>query len=145
MNYKMRIKCTWDKPSRIITVICVILSFFVIYEGFNKGIVNIILAILLYIPFLFRPKYMMLMDNKLIIHMPLYKKEIDLNNYELVSNISLKGAFRVFATGGLAGYMGIYYSSKIGLFHSYLTKIRGFTALRNKQTGKIILVNQLAV
>ncbi len=140
-------KCKWDKSSKIITLICVCLSFYVIYLGLEKGGMNLIIctcvAVLLYTPFLFRPINMIQQGNELFINMLAYGKQIDLRDYEIIPDFSLKGSFRIFATGGLAGYMGVFYSSENGLFYSYLTSRNEIIALRNRETGKIICINKI--
>lgn len=143
----MKIKCNWDRTSQVITGICLLLTLYLLYIGVQKGgadlIICAIISTLLYSIFLFRPKYLILQDEKLTLHMPLHTKTFDFKEYEIVTNLSLKGSFRAFATGGFAGYMGIYYCSEIGFFMSYLTTKEHITILRHKESNKIVLVNHL--
>jgi len=78
----------------------------------------------------------------LIIHRPISNLEIKLSDIAEIRSIDstdLSGTIRTFGNGGLFGYYGKYYNSKIGNMTWYVTQKKNRILLRTQNEDKIII------
>ncbi len=81
-------------------------------------------------------------NNKLIIHRPVANRIIkisDINEIRVIDSKELSGTIRTLGVGGLFGYYGKYYNSKIGSMTWYVTQQKNKILVRTGQGEKIII------
>ena len=142
----------WDKLTVCITSILILIFLFLIYEGYNMyahhddswGIFVICLALLLLLfPICLCPLYATKRGPTITIHFLLHKKKLNLKAFEVEpqTDFSLKGWFRLAASGGYFGYWGLWTDKKGNVIVSYLTNRKRDVYMLRPSNGKPIVLN----
>ncbi|MDO4790604.1 MAG: hypothetical protein Q3998_06535 [Porphyromonas sp.] len=139
-----------DKLARIITILTyvLIIALFLFYYPSGTVIEKILLCVMLLffagLAFL-APMYIQRTPNSIIIGKLLHKKVIDLSNAKVdrAPMDILDGAIRTFASGGIFGYWGYFYSKALGHFRLYITYRKGELLIIRRSGKKPIVINNL--
>ena len=81
-------------------------------------------------------------NDELIIHRPINDRIINLSDITDIQNVDstdFSGTIRTFGNGGLFGYYGKYYNSKIGNMTWHVTQKKNKILVRTQQGDKIII------
>ena len=147
----MTYKTSLDNLAKVVTIVTTILFAAIIVgqfslikdEGRSVPIFTTIILLLIYFgTFLFRPISYKLTDDKLIIHRPLSDIKIiraEIQNVEQLDKEKLSWAFRVFGVGGLFGYWGKFSNTKLGSMTWYATRRNNAVLVTTIYNKKIIL------
>ena len=147
----MTYKTSLDNLAKVVTIVITILFAAIIVgqlslikdEGKSVPIfTTIILALIYFGTFSFRPISYKLTDDKLIIHRPLSDIKIDrteIKNVEQIDKAKLSWAVRIFGVGGLFGYWGKFSNTKIGSMTWYATRRNNAVLVTTVHNKKIIL------
>ena len=147
----MTYKTSLDNFAKVVTIVTTILFAAIIVgqfslikdEGRSVPIFTTIILLLIYFgTFLFRPISYKLTDDKLIIHRPLSDIKIiraEIQNVEQLDKEKLSWAFRVFGVGGLFGYWGKFSNTKLGSMTWYATRRNNAVLVTTIYNKKIIL------
>ena len=108
-------------PSKFVIIITLSVLLFTIYSFFafkEIVIVSIILTLLNLFLFISYPLSIVKEPEHIIINRIKGKVIFNIEDYKIqrVDKRILKGAIRTFASGGLFGYQGYFYSNKLGHF-----------------------------
>lgn len=144
-------KATVDNTVKTITAIISVLFLFILVSQFNLlkdagtpfHVVSTIGLIFIYgICYLLRPMAYELTNDNLIIHRPWKDVKIatqEIQSLTCISKATLSGSIRTFGVGGLFGYFGKFYQSKIGKMTWYATRTDRPVLIITK-TGKKIII-----
>lgn len=147
MTYKTSLG-NWAKG---ITIVVTILFAFIIIkqaslitdEGKPDPIYTTVLVLAIYlIAFLFRPIDYKVTNEKLIIHRLIMNVTIERKNIKSIESIDRKNiswSLRTAGVGGLFGYFGKFFNSKLGSMTWYATR-RDRTVLVTTNDGKKIIL-----
>ena len=147
----MTYKTSLDNLAKVVTIVTTILFAAIIVgqfslikdEGRSVPIFTTIILLLIYFgTFSFRPISYKLTDDKLIIHRPLSDIKIiraEIQNVEQLDKEKLSWAFRVFGVGGLFGYWGKFSNTKLGSMTWYATRRNNAVLVTTIYNKKIIL------
>ena len=147
----MTYKTSLDNLAKVVTIAITILFAAIIVgqfslikdEGKSVPIFTTILLSLIYFGiFSFKPISYKLTDDKLIIHRPLSDIKIiraEIEKVEQLDNEKLSWAFRVFGVGGLFGYWGKFSNTKLGSMTWYATRRNNAVLITTIYNKKIIL------
>ena len=147
----MTYKTSLDNLAKVVTIVISILFAAIIVgqisfikdEGkFSPIFITILLMIIYFGTFSFRPICYKLTDDKLIIHRPLSDIKIiraEIEKVEQLDNEKLSWAFRVFGVGGLFGYWGKFSNTKLGSMTWYATRRNNAVLITTIYNKKIIL------
>ena len=147
----MTYKTSLDNLAKVVTIVTTILFAAIIVgqfslikdEGKSVPIFTTIILLLIYFgTFSFRPISYKLTDDKLIIHRPLSDIKIiraEIQNVEQLDKEKLSWAFRVFGVGGLFGYWGKFSNTKLGSMTWYATRRNNAVLVTTIYNKKIIL------
>ena len=133
-------------PSKFVIIITLSVLLFTIYSFFafkEIVIVSIILTLLNLFLFISYPLSMVKEPEHIIINRIKGKVIFNIEDYKIqrVDKRILKGAIRTFASGGLFGYQGYFYSNKLGHFKMIAVNLKQLYLLENKTTGEKIIIN----
>ncbi len=146
----------WDVFAKTVTLLVIAIdlallaAFTVIYvEGLLQPEVYAIIAALLLgvllLPLLFAPLKYRLEDDALVIKRILrsiripYTSITSIETADSLDGWGKLGAFRLWASGGLYGYYGAFYSSKLGVINVYARRRQGFVLITLKNGTKYAL------
>ena len=147
----MTYKTSLDNLAKVVTIVTTILFAAIIVgqfllikdEGRSVPIFTTIILLLIYFgTFSFRPISYKLTDDKLIIHRPLSDIKIiraEIQNVKQLDKGKLSWAFRVFGVGGLFGYWGKFSNTKLGSMTWYATRRNNAVLVTTIYNKKIIL------
>ena len=147
----MTYKTSLDNLAKVVTIVTTILFAAIIVgqfslikdEGRSVPIFTTIILLLIYFgTFSFRPISYKLTDDKLIIHRPLSDIKIiraEIQNVEQLDKGKLSWAFRVFGVGGLFGYWGKFSNTKLGSMTWYATRRNNAVMVTTIYNKKIVL------
>ena len=147
----MTYKTSLDNLAKVVTIVTTILFAAIIVgqfslikdEGRSVPIFTTIILLLIYFgTFSFRPISYKLTDDKLIIHRPLSDIKIiraEIQNVEQLDKEKLSWSFRVFGVGGLFGYWGKFSNTKLGSMTWYATRRNNAVLVTTIYNKKIIL------
>ena len=147
----MTYKTSLDNLAKIVTIITTIIFATIIIaqfsllrdEGNSVPISTIILLGLIYFgTFSFRPINYKLTVDELIIHRPLSDVKIlrdEIKSVEQIDKSKLSWAVRIFGIGGLFGYWGKFSNSKLGSMTWYATRKTNVVLVTTIYNKKIIL------
>lgn len=91
---------------------------------------------------LYAPQSYTVDSTDLTINRPISKvkiKRADISQVRTVANGEMSGSIRTFGNGGLFGFYGKYYNSKIGHMTLYTTQTKNRVLIITKQGRKIII------
>lgn len=133
-------------PSKFVIIITLSVLLFTIYSFFafkEIVIVSIILTLLNLFLFISYPLSIVKEPEHIIINRIKGKVIFNIEDYKIqrVDKRILKGAIRTFASGGLFGYQGCFYSNKLGHFKMIAVNLKQLYLLENKTTGEKIIIN----
>ena len=133
-------------PSKFVIIITLSVLLFTIYSFFafkEIVIVSIILTLLNLFLFISYPLSIVKEPEHIIINRIKGKVIFNIEDYKIqrVDKRILKGAIRTFASGGLFGYQGYFYSNKLGHFKMVAVNLKQLYLLENKTTGEKIIIN----
>ena len=133
-------------PSKFVIIITLSVLLFTIYSFFafkDIVIVSIILTLLNLFLFISYPLSIVKEPEHIIINRIKGKVIFNIEDYKIqrVDKRILKGAIRTFASGGLFGYQGYFYSNKLGHFKMIAVNLKQLYLLENKTTGEKIIIN----
>lgn len=133
-------------PSKFVIIITLSVLLFTIYSFFafkEIVIVSIILTLLNLFFFISYPLSIVKEPEHIIINRIKGKVIFNIEDYKIqrVDKRILKGAIRTFASGGLFGYQGYFYSNKLGHFKMIAVNLKQLYLLENKTTGEKIIIN----
>jgi hypothetical protein len=152
----MEYKASLDTLSKVITFGVFILFIFIgqksvktmmLAEGdlttilVHSGILLLFISIVLG-PWLFAPKSYTVTSSELIINRSVGKVEIkfsDIDEVRILSDAEMSGLLRTFGNGGLFGYYGKFYNSKMGHMTLYATQRKNRILIQTSQGKKIII------
>ncbi len=127
----------------IVTIVVVIISIYIIFAYKDNITIPIFLLLLNIYLFLSYPIYISKSDESVILYRlrgkAIFKKS-EFNIYKINKN-DLSNSIRTFASGGLFGYQGYFYSSKLGHFKMIAVNLNNLSIFENKSTGKNIVLN----
>ncbi|MCE6991859.1 PH domain-containing protein [Dyadobacter sp. CY323] len=147
----MKYKASWDNLTKIITVGVTVLflgifgSLFVTDGKPDAGssvVIAVILFVTYFVSYIFRPVGYAVSDGKLIIQRPFNEVVIEkskIRSVEILDDEKLKWTFRTFGVGGLFGYYGKFYNSKIGHMTWYATRRNKAVLVKTVNNKNIIL------
>ena len=140
----MTYKTSLDNLAKVITIIITILFAVIIVGQFSlikdegKSVptfTTILLSLIYFGTFSFKPISYKLTDDKLIIHRPLF----DIKNVEQLDKEKLSWALRIFGVGGLFGYWGKFINTKLGSMTWYATRRNNAVLVTTIYNKKIVL------
>ena len=123
-----------DKTTKVVTAIVIfalvltmcLLAYRVIMYSYQEMLLEkIVLAVIcftLITSIVFSPRKLILTDEELIVRCRAYSKHIPIKNIascSFHSDIKDSLTIRLFASGGLGGYYGLFWSSKYGKFEAF--------------------------
>ena len=147
----MTYKTSLDNLAKIVTVLTTIIFATIIIAQFSLlkseensvPISTIVLLSLLYFGiFSFRPVSYKLTEENLIIHRPLSDIKIfrdEIRSVEQLDKSKLSWAMRIFGVGGLFGYWGKFSNTKLGSMTWYATRKTNIVLITTIYNKKIIL------
>ena len=147
----MTYKTSLDDLAKVITIIITILFAGIIVGQFSlikdegKSVptfTTILLSLIYFGTFSFRPISYKLTDDKLIIHRPLFDikiKRTEIKNVEQLDKEKLSWAMRIFGVGGLFGYSGKFINTKLGSMTWYATRRNNAVLVTTIYNKKIVL------
>jgi hypothetical protein len=147
----MTYKTSLDNLAKVVTIVITILFAAIIVgqfslindEGKSVPIFTTILLSLIYFgTFSFRPISYRITDDKLIIHRLLSNIKIDrteIKNVEQLEKAKLSWSVRIFGVGGLFGYWGKFSNTKIGTMTWYATRRSNAVLVTTIHNKKIVL------
>jgi hypothetical protein len=124
----------FSKTTKVISTISILIfllaSGFIVYEIQNNNqlslsvkLIILIAPLSILLTYLFMPKQYEINENELVIHRKIGNLKIVLNeitNIEKIEQYTQLGfVIRLFGSGGLFGWLGIFYSGKYGIFKMY--------------------------
>lgn len=140
-----------DTVTTLITLVLIIITVYVVYQQtvlflakkeMNTIFVGIILILVLLLSIAFKPLAYILTGDKLIIKRIAGDINIaknDIKSAEILTPDTSGTLVRGFGIGGYFGYMGRYYSSKLGWLTMYATR-RDKRILIATKEGKLLIV-----
>ncbi|HTE28163.1 PH domain-containing protein [Flavitalea sp.] len=149
-------KASLDIASKVITFLCFIVFIYVGYKTFTSastsstginiylvriGVIMLLVTFIL-ICYLLSTKSYKLTADQITITRPLRSFSIklaDIIKVELLSPEQLSGLIRTFGVGGMFGYYGKYYSSKLGPINLYTTQRRNRIMIVTKANVAIVI------
>lgn len=144
-------KTSLGKSAKILTIGSTLLFAFIIIGQYliAEDWVNAIflctaiaLALIYFITFGFRPLSYCLTNDELIIHRLFTDVKIHRNNIknvELLNQDSIRGSIRTFGVGGLFGYYGKFFNSRLGGMTWYATRTDRMVMIDTIDGKKIII------
>ena len=93
-------------------------------------------------PWLFAPKSYTVNGTELIINRPISKviiKRSDIAEVRIITDAEMSGLIRTFGNGGLFGYYGKFYNSKMGHMMLYATQRKNWVLIQTNEGKKIII------
>ena len=147
----MTYKTSLDNLAKVVTIIITILFAVIIVGQFSlikdegKSVptfTTILLSLIYFGTFSFRPISYKLTDDKLIIHRPLFDIKInrtEIKNVEQLDKEKLSWAVRIFGVGGLFGYWGKFSNAKLGSMTWYATRRNNAVLVTTIYNKKIVL------
>ncbi len=147
----MIFKASLDKLAKGVTIavtilflILIIAPLFVIgKQGLYISVLEGVLFVLIYgISYGLRPTAYSLSQDCLSIHRPFSDVKLSRNSIEkitLLQNNDLKMSIRLFGSGGLFGYYGIFTNSKFGKMTWYATQRSNMLLIETKSNKKIVI------
>ena len=147
----MTYKTSLDNLAKVITIIITILFAVIIIGQFSlikdegKSVptfTTILLSLIYFGTFSFRPISYKLTDDKLIIHRPLFDIKInrtEIKNVEQLDKEKLSWALRIFDVGGLFGYWRKFSNTKLGRMTWYATRRNNAVLVTTIYNKKIVL------
>ena len=152
----MEYKASLDTLAKIITASTVILFLFIGYRSVRAlsvshsdsitllihGGLLLILFVTLLVCFLYSPRSYKVDNVDLTIVRPANNKKIkltDISEIRAIAEGEMTGTVRTFGDGGLFGYYGKYYNSKIGSMTLYATQKQNRILITTKQGKKIVI------
>ena len=147
----MTYKTSLDNLAKVVTIVTTILFAAIIVgqlslikdEGKSVPIfTTILLSLIDFWIFSFRPISYKLTDDKLIIHRPLSDIKInrtEIKNVEQLDKEKLSWAVRIFGVGGLFGYWGKFSNIKLGSMTWYATRRNDAILVTTIYNKKIVL------
>lgn len=106
------------------------------------GSVLVSFVAIIVISYLFSTSKYTVTTNELIIHRPISDRAIliaDIKEIRSVDPKDFSGTIRTFGNGGLFGYYGKFYNSKIGNMTWYVTQNKNSILIRTQQGDKIMI------
>ena len=147
----MTYKTSLDNLAKVVTIVISILfaaiivgqiSFIKDEEKFAPIFITILLLIIYFGTFSFRPICYKLTDDNLIIHRPLSDIKIDrseIKSVERLDQSKLSWAVRIFGVGGFFGYWGKFSNTKLGSMTWYATRRNNAVMVTTIYNKKIVL------
>lgn len=112
-------------------------------------IVGIVVFCPLFVTFLYCPVYLQIDDKTLIIKRVKGKLKIPIAEIETITPIDkseITSSIRVFGSGGLFGYLGVFRSSRRGTFYMYVTELSNLYMIKTPTRSYVICCrNQLLI
>ena len=146
----MKFTASFDSFSKIITVIVVIALAGVSAASItnNHGLnyfsigLMVFMAIALFVTYGFHPRFYVVDNNSVTVE-SLFRSftyaKSDINSFDKVDDATMKYSIRTFGVGGLFGYFGKFYNSKIGSMIWFATQRKNWVLMKTK-TGKQIIL-----
>jgi hypothetical protein len=152
----MEYKASLDTFAKIITIAALLLFIYIGYRsvkaifvaGGNSTAILLHSGILFFLVctvllcWLYRPQKYVLEKNELVIVRTIKERRInidDITEIRAVARGELSGTIRTFGVGGMFGYFGLYYNSKLGSMTWYITQRKNRVLIRTKTGDKIII------
>lgn len=139
-----RDKAKWGKSVKLITF-SVFLVLLIVALSLSAVIVIFICLGILLIPYLFAPKSFELTQSGIVVRRLLRSFEIPYSKVKGVSVIDLPLGIRLWASGGLYGYYGLFYLDKLGKVWVYATRRKRVLLLKVNNNKYIISPENLEV
>ena len=128
--FKVHFSNTTKVISTISILIFLLASGFIVYEIQNNNqlslsvkLIILIAPLSILLTYLFMPKQYEINEKELVIHRKIGNLKIVLNEITQIEKIEaytqLGFVIRLFGSGGLFGWLGIFYSGKYGIFKMY--------------------------
>jgi hypothetical protein len=112
--------------------------------GWELAILNLLLLICIFgLAYLFRPYQYLIEDGQIIIQKTIFPKKIPLNNIETITSVEykdLKVRLRLWGSGGLWGWYGIFVSTEYGNIRLQITEKENLVLIATKD-GKHIVIS----
>lgn len=158
LDMEKHYKATMDIRAVVITLVVMIILFgaainqlydiVIAHQGnpiVKTGSTLLAISILVLCYFISPSKYI-LTEKYLIIKRPIGSINIGLSDIKSVRKIdrkSLKGTIRLFGIGGVFGYTGAFYNSRLGKFTSYSTQYRNLFFIITSRKNVLISPNDV--
>jgi hypothetical protein len=120
----MLFNCEWSQKVVVITVIAILFIFAIILSLMRKALIyrrndmkvavaltsiSILLSVVSLAPFFYMPQSILIDSKKIIINRLIGQKQIQIKDIYLIEQYSSKdSSVRIFASGGLFGYIGYF-------------------------------------
>ncbi len=101
-----------------------------------------VILVMHFIILFYRPLYYSLSNTALIIHRPLFNKEIPLNQIEDIQSVqwkALRNTYRVWGVWGIFGYFGYFKNMTLGGMRWYATQRKHFILLTLSQDQWVVI------
>lgn len=136
-----------DKLVRIITIgtsILLLSAIVILYatSGFDMWYALLLLMAIFFVAYLYRPLHYNVEQATLSIKRPLNSLDIalsDIKKASLITQDDLGMAIRLFASGGMWGYYGFFYSFKMGKMWWYVTQRQNYVLIQTTDDTQYLL------
>ena len=136
-----------DTLVRIITIgtsILLLSAIVILYAsaGFDLWYALLLLGAIFFVAYLYRPLYYNVEQATLSIKRPINSVNIalyDIKKASLITQDDLGMAIRLFASGGMWGYYGFFYSFKMGKMWWYTTQRQNYVLIQTTDDTQYLL------
>jgi hypothetical protein len=136
-----------DTLVRIITIgtsILLLSAIVILYatSGFDMWYALLLLMAIFFVAYLYRPLHYNVEQGTLSINRPLNSLDIalsDIKKASLITQDDLGMAIRLFASGGMWGYYGFFYSFKMGKMWWYVTQRQNYVLIQTTDDTQYLL------
>ena len=143
----MIFQASTDTLVRIITIgtsILLLLAIVILYttSGFDLWYALLLLMAIFFVAYLYRPLYYNVEQGTLSIKRPINSLDIalsDIKKANIITQDDLGMAIRLFASGGMWGYYGFFYSFKMGKMWWYVTQRQNYVLIQTTDDTQYLL------
>lgn len=143
----MIFQASTDALVRIITIgtsILLLSAIVILYatSGFDLWYALLLLMAIFFVAYLYRPLHYNVEQATLSIKRPLNSLDIalsDIKKASLITQDDLGMAIRLFASGGMWGYYGFFYSFKMGKMWWYVTQRQNYVLIQTTDDTQYLL------
>ena len=123
----MKQKLEFDLTTKIISALVIAIPFVMIIAQYSVikenneilALTSIFLFITYFVAWMLHPTSYEISNENLLIHRPLHAIKISLASIKNIERTEPGYSMRIFGSGGLFGYYGLFSSNKLGRHHRY--------------------------
>ena len=143
----MIFQASTDTLVRIITIgtsILLLSAIVILYttSGFDLWYALLLLMAIFFVAYIYRPLYYNVEQGTLSIKRPINSLDIalsDIKKANIITQDDLGMAIRLFASGGMWGYYGLFYSFKMGKMWWYVTQRQNYVLIQTTDDTQYLL------